>query len=101
VGWAGFVFSLGGLPPALVFSYRRLVASALEGDALGVRLAFACFGGLLLLLIQALFDNWLETTRVAIPLWILIGLLYALKETANEVAAQADGDKQRPAEEAL
>jgi hypothetical protein len=64
---------------ALRFSYRRLVASAKARDNLGVRIAFVCLGGLMLLLIQSLFDNWLENTRVTIPLWILIGALYALK----------------------
>ena len=83
VGTLGFLVYMAAYLSAMVFSYRRLVASAKAHDALGVRLGFVCFGGILLLLIQALFDNWLETTRVTIPLWTLIGALYALK-TADE-----------------
>ncbi|OFW57011.1 MAG: hypothetical protein A2133_08470 [Actinobacteria bacterium RBG_16_64_13] len=85
VGTAGLLVYLAAYLFAVVFSYRRLVASAKSGDALGSRLAFACFGGLILLLIQSLFDNWMETTRVAIPMWILVGALYALK-SADETA---------------
>jgi hypothetical protein len=90
VGPFGLLLYLYAYFSALAYSYRRMNACAESGDGLGARLAFTCFGGLLLLLIQALFDNWLETTRVAIPLWTLVGLLYALqmatppdKETAR------------------
>ncbi len=79
VGLLGSIVYLAAYMAALVFAFRRLGASAKAGDAMGVKLGFACFGGLILLLIQATFDNWLETTRVAIPMWILVGLLYALK----------------------
>jgi hypothetical protein len=79
VGPLGLAVYLAAYIGALIFAYRRLVASAKARDSLGVRLAFTCFGGLVLILIQALFDNWLETTRVSIPLWILVGVLYALK----------------------
>lgn len=88
-GLLGFFFYLAAYAIALRYSYRRLVAAARAGDTLSTRLAFACFGGLLLLLIQALFDNWLETTRVSIPLWILIGLLYALDRLPPEETAPA------------
>ncbi len=77
-GLAGLLVYLAAYVLALAYSYRRLVAAARAGDVLSLKVAFACFGGILLLLIQALFDNWLDTTRVAIPLWTLIGLLYAL-----------------------
>jgi hypothetical protein len=89
VGLAGVFVYLAAYFAALVFSYRRLVASAQAKDAFGVRLAFCCFGGTLLLLIQALFDNWLETTRVTIPLWILIGVLYALKDAGGSEPLEA------------
>jgi hypothetical protein len=90
VGPIGLLLYLAAYLKALLFSYRRLVVNARAGDRLGTQLAFACFGGLILLLIQALFDNWLETTRVAIPLWILVGVLWALKdvdETMDEQTA--------------
>jgi hypothetical protein len=74
---------------ALVYSYRRLRASAVLGDRLTARLAFTCFGGLILMLIQALFDNWLDSTRVAIPLWTLVGLLYAL-DAADSQSQKVD-----------
>jgi hypothetical protein len=91
VGLLGLIAYLAAYVAALVFSFRSLRASARAGDGMGVRLGFACFGGLILLLIQAGFDNWLETTRVAIPMWILVGLLYALKH--------ADGPKYPPGEQ--
>jgi hypothetical protein len=87
VGPIGLVVYLWAYLMALVFSYRRLRAGPREGDYLGPRLAFVCFGGLLLLLVQALFDNWLETTRVAIPLWLLVGLLYTLERGNNTTVA--------------
>ena len=91
VGPLGFFAYLAAYLAALVFSLRSMRASARVQDTLGVTLAFACFGGLVLLLIQALFDNWLETTRVAIPLWTLVGLLYALQRAP---LAEQEGDTQ-------
>jgi hypothetical protein len=79
VGLMGLAVYLGAYFMALAYSFRRLRASARAGDRIGTRLAFTCLGGLMLLLVQTLFDNWLETTRVAIPLWVLVGLLYAHK----------------------
>ena len=87
----GFFAYLAAYLAALVFSLRSMRASARVQDTLGVTLAFAGFGGLVLLLIQALFDNWLETTRVAIPLWTLVGLLYALQRAP---LAEQEGDTQ-------
>ena len=91
VGPLGFFAYLAAYLAALLFSLRRMRASAKAGDTLSVRLAFTCFGGLILLLIQALFDNWLESTRVAIPLWTLVGLLYALQRAP---LAEQKGDTQ-------
>jgi hypothetical protein len=81
VGMIGLMVYLVAYLMALTYSYKRMAASAKTGDSLGARLGFTCFGGIILLLIQALFDNWLETTRVTIPLWILIALLYSLQGT--------------------
>jgi hypothetical protein len=77
VGSVGLLVYMSAYLMALMYSFRQLRASAKNGDAVGSQLAFTCFGGTILLLVQTLFDNWLETTRVAIPLWTLIGLLYA------------------------
>jgi hypothetical protein len=89
VGPGGFLVYMIAYLTALGFAFRRL-RSASE-DPLHTRLAFACFGGLVLLLVQALFDNWLDTTRVAIPLWILVGLLYALQYSAEPAQGSASG----------
>ena len=77
VGVPGLLICMAPYIAALVFARRRMTASIRAGDRQGTQLAFACFGGLLLLLMQAMFDNWLEATRVTIPLWILVGLLYS------------------------
>jgi hypothetical protein len=90
VGLPGLFLYLAAYGLAIGYSYRRMRVSADAADAQGFALAFACFGGLLLLLTQALFDNWLETTRVAIPLWTLVGLLYALEAAEPRVEGQHD-----------
>jgi hypothetical protein len=77
LGIPGLLIYLAAYVYALAYSLRRLRSSARSGDRRGAQLAFTCFGGIVLLLVQTLFDNWLETTRVAIPLWLLIGLLYS------------------------
>jgi hypothetical protein len=87
VGPIGLAVYLSAYVMALRGSYRRLKAHAGARDRLGTQLAFACFGGLLLLLVQAVFDNWLEVTRVAMPLWILVGLLYSLDAPESAAAA--------------
>ena len=79
VGLLGLLIYLAVYAKALLFSFRSLAASARENDLLAARLGFTCFGGILLLLMQAVFDNWLDTTRVTIALWMLVGLLIALK----------------------
>ncbi len=96
VGILGLLVYLAAYFKALGFSYRRLVASGKDGDGLAVKLAFACFGGLVLLLLQALFDNWLETTRVSIPLWILVGLLAALKSADGTARHSAQTTVESP-----
>ncbi|MBN1461282.1 MAG: hypothetical protein JXA57_17270 [Armatimonadetes bacterium] len=83
VGPIGLVLYLSAYWMAISYSWRRLRAYASIGDRLGGQLSFTCFGGLLLFLIQALFDNWMESTRVAIPLWTLVGLLYAHEIAPN------------------
>jgi hypothetical protein len=88
VGIVGLFLYLSAYFLALRYSYRRLRASATADDRVGAQLAFACFGGLLLLLVQTFFDNWLEVTRVTIPLWILVGLLYSLG-SLDQVPGQA------------
>ncbi len=88
VGILGLFIYLAAYGIALTYSYRKLRQSAATGDALTARLAFTCFGGLILLLVQALFDNWLDATRVAIPLWILVGLLYALEDAPQPKSEQ-------------
>ena len=85
VGLLGLSIYLTPYLMALRFCFRRLRAGPGVGDPLSVRLALTCFGGLILLLIQALFDNWLDTARVAIPLWVLIGLLYNLRGAPEPV----------------
>ncbi len=89
VGPIGLVVYFSAYLMALSYSYRRLRANARAGNRLGTQLAFACFGGIPLLLVQAFFDNWLETTRVSIPLWILVGLLYALERADSNAGRTA------------
>jgi hypothetical protein len=99
VGSVGLFVYLSAYLIALVYARRRLKASVRAGDRMGARLAFTCFGGLLLLLVQAVFDNWLETTRVSIPLWTLVGLLYALGESDMSAPqlTTLEGSSPRPA----
>jgi hypothetical protein len=92
-GPLGLLVYLAAYVMALIYAFRRLRAGPETRDPLSAQLAFTCFGGLILMLVQGLFDNWLETTRVTIPLWILLGLLYSLersKETVAENAAASD-----------
>ena len=58
-GLAGLVICLVPYGMALVFSFRTLHSRSLQRDPLTFRLAFASFGGILLILVQSLFDNWL------------------------------------------
>lgn|GEM_PF-2788077 len=76
-GVVGTMLYLALYAMAIAYSYGSLKrhAKALDGD--GFALAFACVGGLLLMLCQALFENWFEALKITVPLWTLIGVLAA------------------------
>ncbi len=77
VGILGFVFYMLVYWRVVKLVWESMMEAYENRDAEMFSLAFASLGGIGLLFQMSFFDNWLEVSRVTVPLWLLfVGVLY-------------------------
>jgi hypothetical protein len=95
-GIPGFLLFAAIYWRAFRFAWSRVRAGPGAQDRTMFALSFTCAGSVLLVIIQGFIDNWLEVTRVTIPLWLLILCMYVWSERPEESASEGADRTEAP-----